>query len=101
MWGKKHNNFVCVSESLLLTVLNWIDEQGVQATVIAPTHSAKWQPLIQAMEIDAIPLPPVKQSFTMGPSGHVEPWKIVGVKTVKTYRAVRVEGRNRPHWRKQ
>jgi hypothetical protein len=98
-WGLEHNNFVCTSEALLLPVLNWVDEMGIEATVVAPTHPAAWQPLLQAMEMEAIHLPQVQLAFRKGPSGHVEPWKPrPGATPLKSYRAVRVKGRFVRHY---
>jgi hypothetical protein len=106
-WEPHHNNFVCCPESLLFPALQWIDEQSVEATVIAPSHSAKWQPLLAAMETSSLLLPPPQQSFIPGPSGHVEPWKLRWSLKVgqarsslqqSTYRAVRVKGRGTPHY---
>ena len=85
-------NYACPPESLILRVLRHIQQQpGCSATLVIPTYTAVWSPLLAQLEQSRTLLPPVDQAFQPGPSGHVEPWKVVGFDMPRTYAAIHVQ----------
>ena len=89
-WEPGHNNYCCPPESLILPLLNVIQQQNETATLVIPDYPAKWLPTLVGMELERLQLPLVELAFAPGPSEKVEPWKTVGRGLRRNYVAVRV-----------